>query len=81
MTFLDQIGWFKVVLQERVKHGGPRGLRADWAEYQVREGHRVVSRHSNFFDAQNAAHKLHDAFWDEQARQLREIRAVAKGNT
>lgn len=64
MIKISKHGPFQVVLQDRNKQGSPAGMRTGWAEYQVREGKRVISRHERLKDAQQVAHEAScNRFW------------------
>jgi hypothetical protein len=64
MKLLDQSGRFKVFEQHRLRANKPLAIHADWIEYQVREGRRIVSRHERLFDAINDAKARNQALWD-----------------
>jgi len=62
-TFYKNYGGFKV--WQRPPEGG----------FEVRQGNRVLARHAYLFEAMKDASARLDAFWDEQARVLKEMKA------
>jgi hypothetical protein len=63
----DNFGGYKVWHRPLNKGRGGR--------FEVRQGNRVIANHICLFDAQQDAKTRMNAFWDEQARVLKELKA------
>jgi hypothetical protein len=70
MKLLEQYGRFKVIEQWHIAPCRKTGLKAEWHEYQVREGRRVLSRHGVLINAMRDAEARNNALWNEIERQL-----------
>lgn len=62
MTLFETYGGFKV---------WGRDLKDGSREFQVRVGRNIVARHRYLFEALEDVRARVDAYWDEQARQLK----------
>lgn len=77
----EQYGCYTI--RKRVLHSTynspSRGIfeRLSHTEYQVWHGRKIISRHAHLLAAEQDARARIDAFWDEQAKQLR---ALTKGD-
>jgi hypothetical protein len=68
--FFDNYGGWKVW---GVSKGGK-------VEYQVRQGNSIVARHEYLFNAMKDAKARMDAWWDNEARALREMMKEERKN-